>query len=357
MNIRKMSFNRNLQYRDLWKLRNIFFIIVARVCKPKITMNLLRFLYSSIFKNIRVSNMPIYAMLESSSQCNFSCKMCWRTLYKVNRAECNMPYDNFRNIIDKVGDYLIFVALWNYGEPLLNPDLARMVEYCSAKGIITVLSTNGSLLNREKSLALFNCGLKYLIICIDGISEDVYQKYRAADKLSEVENNLRWACGIKKKTKSKFPVIELQFIVMKENEHQVKDFLTLARSWGVDRVSLKRFSALRDSGLPGGFLPQNNDYVLDCYKKTGYVPKDFCSVPWQGLVINSDGGVVPCCSDYFSNQKLGNISEEDVSQIWNNARYIEFRRQVKHDINSVGICRDCPHDSGQVGSFISTRQF
>lgn len=296
-------------------------------------------------------------MFEPSSRCNLKCKMCRRTLYQFNRAECDMPYAKFKEIIDKIGDYLIFVGLWNYGEPLLNPDLSRMVEYCSKKGIITVLSTNGTLLNQAKSLDLFAAGLKYLIICVDGVTENVYQKYRNMAKLSELENNVRQACNLKKEKKLKFPVIELQFIVMKDNEHQLNDFFSFARSWGVERASLKKFSAFRNFESINEFIPQNDDYVLDCYKKTGDIYKNFCPVPWQGLVINSNGWVVPCCSDYFCIKKIGNAFTEDIDEMWNNNSYVEFRRQIRKDINLIDICCNCPHSSGQMGSFISVRQF
>ncbi len=301
--------------------------------------------------------MPLYAILEPSSRCNLSCKMCWRSLYGVNRVESDMPYNNFKDIIDKIGDSLIFVVLWNYGEPLLNPDINKMVEYCSRKGIITVLSTNGILLKQKKSLELFNAGLKYLIICVDAGSEDVYQKYRGAVKLSEIQNNISRACRLKRESKSKFPIIELQFIIMKGNEHQVDDFYSMAVFLGADMVSLKKFSALRRSGSLNEFMPLNSEYILDCYKKAWPIRKNLCPVPWQSLVINSDGSVLPCCSDYFSTQKFGNIFEEDIRAVWNNNEYVEFRRQIKHNIRFIGICCDCPHDSGQAGSFISTKQF
>jgi radical SAM protein with 4Fe4S-binding SPASM domain len=268
-----------------------------------------------------------------------------------------MPYDNFKKVIDEIGDCLIFVVLWNYGEPLLNSDLGKMIDYCSGKGIITVLSTNGSLLSKERSLELFNAGLKYLIICVDAVTEDIYQKYRGTVKLSEIKNNITQTCNLKKKNKLRFPIIELQFIVMKENEHQASDFFLMAGSWGVDRASLKKFSALRSSGALDEFMPLNSDYLLGCYKSPGFIQKNFCFVPWQSLVINSDGWALPCCSDYFCTEKMGNIFEEDINQIWNNSRCIQFRRRIKYNINSIDICRDCPHDSGQSGSFISTRQF
>ncbi|MFA5725407.1 MAG: radical SAM protein [Candidatus Omnitrophota bacterium] len=358
MDIKKFSFNRPLGLRDIWGLRAIFSIIFTRLCRPKIIINLLLFLYNGIFKCEKVSNMPLYLMLEPSSRCNLKCKMCWRTLYKFNRPEGDMPYAEFKEIIDKIGDCLIFVGLWNYGEPLLNPELNKMIAYCSKKGIVTVLSTNGTLLDRAKSLDLFAAGLKYLIICVDGVTEEVYQEYRNTAKLAEVENNVRQVCDLKKEKRSKFPVIELQFIVMKGNEHQVDEFFPLAYSWGLDRAVLKKVSMLKDIKLADDFLPRNDNYLLDCYKSTGKsIPKGFCDIPWQTMVVNSDGWVVPCCSDYFSLEKTGNVFVDSIDKIWNNNNYIKLRSRMKNDINPLGVCNNCPHHSGHTGSFISARNF
>lgn len=174
--------------------------------------------------------MPLYAMLEMNSRCNLKCTMCRRTLFQFNRAECDISYSQFKEIIDKIGDYLIFIGLWNYGEPLMNPELSKMIEYCSKKGIITILSTNGILLNGENSLSLLAAGLKYLIIYVDGISDDIYKKYRNTAQLTQIKNNVKWVCDLKKEKKFMFPIVELQFIVMKDNKHQVNNFFSTACS-------------------------------------------------------------------------------------------------------------------------------
>ncbi len=268
-----------------------------------------------------------------------------------------MSYSQFKEIIDKVGDYLIFIGLWNYGEPLVNPELYKMIGYCSKKNIITILSTNGILLNEENSRSLLAADLKYLIICLDGISDDIYKKYRNTAQFTQIKNNIIGFCELKKKNRSRFPIVELQFIVMRDNEYQVNNFFSTVCSWGVNRASLKKFSMLRNHRTVNEFMPKNEDYRLDCYKKAGHFRKIFCRVPWQSFVVNSDGWVVPCCSDYFSAEKMGNVFTDDVKEIWNNSNYIKFRRNIRQNINSVGICINCPHSCGQAGDFISVRQF
>lgn len=39
---------------------------------------------------------------------------------------------------------------------------------------------------------------------------------------------------------------------------------------------------------------------------------------------------------------MGNIFKEKFKNIWNNEKYISFRKKVKADINRISICVECP---------------
>ncbi len=353
--MRGMFFNRVFGLKDVWRLRLLLLVLLARVFQPAVFFNLILYFYNVILKRAKVSHRPFYAMIEPSSRCNLKCRMCWRTLYPFNRPETDMPLEKFTPLMEQLGPQLIFAALWNYGEPFLNRDLPKMVEACSRQGIVSVLSTNASLLEREQCLNLMAAGLKYLIISVDGVTEDVYQHYRVGARLSDLEKRVRALCGLKKEMRSAFPFVEVQLIVMRGNEHQVGEFLPMMRAWGADRVSLKKFSALRRSDAGCEMLPLKGGYRLDCHKDRGEVFGKFCAAPWQMLVVNADGGVVPCCSDYFSARRMGNVFYENVDEIWNNGSYGALRQQMRENRAAVDICADCPHRSGQAGSFIAAK--
>ena len=305
---------------------------------------------------IKLPYMPLYVMIEPTSRCNISCEMCERSLFTFNREEKDMPLCKFKKIIDELSDYLIFVVLWNYGEPLLHEDLEEMVAYCSQKGIISIVSTNGLLLERQRSIKLISAGLKYLIVSVDGANKQVYDKYRKGSDFEKVARNVKGVCLLRRQMRSAFPIVELQCIVMKHNEFQVEHFFHMAELWGADRASLKKFSTLLRYGYPGNFLPENNRFILEAFREGKDVHKRFCVTPWRSLVINSDGNIIPCCSDYFSIRKIGNAFSDNIRDVWNNQKYIEFRKAIKENISAVEICSDCPHVGAQEGDFARTKQ-
>jgi radical SAM protein with 4Fe4S-binding SPASM domain len=231
-----------------------------------------------------------------------------------------------------------------------------MIQYSTERNLITAVSTNGLLLNQATAIKLIESGLKYIIIGVDGTTAKVYKTYRRGGDFELVKNNIKRLCQIKKDRENRFPIVELQCVVMKNNENDAPSFFTLGRELGVDRVVLKRFSTLLRFKHPEVFLPRNNNLILETHRQNPVYKRNFCETPWRALVVTSDGSVLPCCSDFFSKQNMGNAFEDDIKKIWNNKKYTDFRKQVIKKITNIAICTDCSTIKGQEGSFIETRQ-
>ena len=58
---------------------------------------------------------------------------------EVAHALCQIIKND--KIVDEIEDYLLFLVMWEWGEPFLNPELPDMLRYASDKGIKTVTST------------------------------------------------------------------------------------------------------------------------------------------------------------------------------------------------------------------------
>ncbi|WP_421902063.1 SPASM domain-containing protein [Maridesulfovibrio sp.] len=70
-----------------------------------------------------------------------------------------------------------------------------------------------------------------------------------------------------------------------------------------------------------------------------------CAYPWQQLIIDLTGEVVPCCywSGYGnSGEPMGNINTQSIEEIWNNANYVELRRVIASgNIPATHPCANC----------------
>ena len=79
------------------------------------------------------------------------------------------------------------MVLWDWGEPLMNPELPAMIRYAAERDIKAVTSTNGHFFKHEDYIAeLLQSGLSTLIVAVDSVSADTYEVYRQEGDLTEV---------------------------------------------------------------------------------------------------------------------------------------------------------------------------
>ena len=92
-------------------------------------------------------------------------------------------------------------------------------------------------------------------------------------------------------------------------------------------------------------------YTYIRYKKENGVwitKKDIhhpCFRAWSGVVISSDGNVVPCCFDKNCNFVFGNISDPaynyNLKKIMKCEKAINFRKRLMDNRASIDICNNC----------------
>jgi MoaA/NifB/PqqE/SkfB family radical SAM enzyme len=93
-------------------------------------------------EDFTVEGFPVFVQIETTNHCNLKCPICPAGGLGFKRSKKHMSLEGFKSIIDDMRDYLLFIVLWDWGEPLLNPDLPDMTRYAAEHDIKTVASTN-----------------------------------------------------------------------------------------------------------------------------------------------------------------------------------------------------------------------
>jgi len=261
-----------------------------------------------------------------------------------------MKFDNFKKIVDECGPYLFNLTLWNWGEPFLNKDVYSMIEYAKSKRIFVRVSTNGHLLKDSKNIErVVRSGMDELIFSLDGASESTFLKYRKSGDFKGVMNNLRAMVEAKKRLRSRTPFIELQFIVMRHNEHEIPKIRRIAKEIGVDKLKLKTVSLETTNALAFGgdrerikqYKPKNKKYTRYTDDMRRKEVRNGCLRLWVSSVINWDGTVSPCCNDPNRIFNFGNIFEANFTEVWNGTKYAAFRKAILNNKNNINMCRNC----------------
>ena len=290
--------------------------------------------------------MPISVSFEPTTSCNLRCPECPSGLRAFTRPTGMLNNDFFSRTINDLHKDLLYLIFYFQGEPYLNPDFLKMVQFAHQKGIYTATSTNAHYLTDEKARETVESGLDRLIISIDGTTQDVYEQYRVGGQLSKVLEGTRRIVYWKKKLKSRTPFIFFQFLVVKPNEHQLDDIRKIGKEIGVDQVRFKTAQVYDYENDPHQLIPTIDKYSR--YKqdaagkrqvKSGL--RNQCWKLWHANVITWDGLVVPCCFDKDATHRLGNLQTQSFREIWQSEAYRDFRNQLTNGRKNIDICSNC----------------
>lgn len=299
---------------------------------------------SKIIKSPVVWGYPLTLSIEPTNLCNLKCPECPSGTGINTRPLGMMRFNEFKKLIDQVKDYTFYLQLFFQGEPFINKELIEMVRYAQENKIYVSISTNGLLVNKNNVNKILENAPDKLIFSIDGTDEETYQLYRVGGSLKKALEGLEILLEEKRRLNKNRPFIELQFIVMKQNEHQIDQIQKIADDYGVDKLTLKTMQVYSfESALK--FLPQNDKYsryeILDNKLHIKNKLKNQCFALWRTSVITWDLKVVPCCFDKDAEYEFGNLNINSFPVIWKSEMYKKFRNKILHNRQSIQICINC----------------
>ena len=301
--------------------------------------------YSRIMGSPKIKGMPISISFEPTTSCNLRCPECPSGLRSFTRPTGMLSKELFQNTIDHLQGTLSYLTFYFQGEPYLHPQFLKMVAYASKKGIYTATSTNAHYLHDGSARATVESGLDRLIISIDGTTQETYESYRIGGRMEKVTEGAKNIIAWKKKLKSRTPHVIFQFLVVKQNEHQIPEIYQLAETLGVDQVVLKT-AQIYDYENGSEFIPTLDQYSR--YRKNSdgtYAIKNkllnHCWKMWHSCVITWDGKVLPCCFDKDAHFVLGDLNKNSFEEIWKGERYAQFRASLLRSRSEIEICKNC----------------
>ena len=296
---------------------------------------------------------PYYYLVDICNVCNLRCPLCPTGIDKLGRVQGVMRFDEYRRILDKVKRYALVVSLYNHGEPFLNKDIFAIVDYTARNNVATNVSSNFNWPVPVDTRDIVRCGLEYMTVSLDGVTQETYQQYRVDGHIEEVFENMRDLLATRKALGSNTPFIEWQFIVFKHNQHEMGRARELAAKWGVD---LLRFvspgmtpAAMGDQDLRDMFMPddplfwERHPALAD---QRGYIYDRACFYLYRCMSIYYGGGVTPCCFTHERRHDFGDIHQGSVEDIWNNAKYrsarMLFSKRPPREERVPVVCDVCP---------------
>jgi MoaA/NifB/PqqE/SkfB family radical SAM enzyme len=319
---------------------------------------------------------PVCAYLEVTNRCNLLCTTCPRT-YEELEPPADMSLDLFTSIVDQLPD-LARAVLHGVGEPMLVPNLPRMVKYLKERGVYVLFNTNGTVLSERNGRALIDAGLDELRVSLDASNRESFKAIRGRDYFGRIVRNVRAFRELQEREGHARPQVSVWLTGLKETVEQLPAFVKVAAEIGVKEVYLQRLVFFTDSAIgmarpdqalferltqeEAAYLKEAEDLAHSlgvAFSASGATtepgpslkgsgdgsPWSLCRRPWSLMYFTANGRALPCCIAPFSqhgyeNYTLGHAGQQTLHDIWNGSAYREFRAALLSD-KPPKSCANC----------------
>jgi MoaA/NifB/PqqE/SkfB family radical SAM enzyme len=317
---------------------------------------------------------PVCLYLETTNRCNLPCTTCPRTFEELEPA-ANMSWGLFRSIVDQYPK-IARVVLHGVGEPLMVPNLPRMIRYLKERGTYVLFNTNGTLLNERRGHDLIASGLDELRVSLDAAEPVAFKAVRGKDAFDRIVKNVREFRALQRSLGAAAPRVSLWLTGLKETIGQLPAFVDLAAAIDVPEVHLQRMVFFADGqglsrsdqslfervdGDEEGLIREaearakRHGILFDASGATepgtslkradDTRPWSLCTRPWTLMYFTAHGRALPCCIAPFSLRgydafTLGNATQQSLRDIWNGEKYRAFRAGLLSDAPPAA-CANC----------------
>lgn len=160
--------------------------------------------------------------------CNLKCVHCYAHATDESSSGELTTAEGLQ-LINDLSAFGVPVILFSGGEPLVRKDLPELAAFAVSKGMRAVISTNGTLIDREKARTLKEIGLSYVGISLDGMQE-VNDRFRGVKgAFAKAMHGIRCCqeAGIK---------VGLRFTINKRNINEIPGIFDLMEEMEIPRV-------------------------------------------------------------------------------------------------------------------------
>jgi mycofactocin biosynthetic radical S-adenosylmethionine protein MftC len=290
---------------------------------------------------------PVNLTWEITHKCNLSCIHCLSDSRKEYPGELSL--EECKGIVDQLAALKVFEINFGGGEPLLKDYFLPLVDYIHTKGIVTCISTNGTLLTREIVDLLAENSLVHLQVSLDGATPEVNDRIRGKGTFPRIIKGIELLA-------SRHVSFSINTVVTSLNYLNLTDLQALAGSYGANlRVSRFRpsgraraswdklkLSAEQLEGLSEwlgdhpGILTGDSFFSISG-KGRRELGLDMCGACKMTCCIDPVGSVYPCAFMQTEEFCGGNIRKTTFKEIWDSSPvFLRFRKL------EPASCKRCP---------------
>jgi MoaA/NifB/PqqE/SkfB family radical SAM enzyme len=288
-------------------------------------------------------------------ECNYRCYFCAHPYYAERPV---LTFQTWHKVLKDLRRWLgIFRMNFLGGEPFLRNDFVDILSCSRRLGVMTGITTNASLINKELADQLGKLNLFSIGISLDGATAETHERVRGCpgcfEKVMNALEYLRTACDMRTN-------IVIRVIVMKDNLDELVNIVSMVKKLNLTGVifqpldphpvldgkppdvempsfdfptwvaeydshrikdshplkeTVSELISMKQAGEPILNSPASLEQIFQQISYPESRQPGRCAVGVRNLMILPNGDVHTCC-DTVNFKPIGNISEHKIDEIW-----------------------------------------
>ena len=287
------------------------------------------------FKYYNSKLFPGFLQFESATTCQASCKMCVYG-HGFNRHGSKAKWSTLIKIIEEALPYVQGACPFLMQEPCLEPRLIGILQnmrqvnkHCG----ITIYSNMQDMTPELTHQIIDNQLIDVLVTSFYAPDAETHAEWQCGLDYDKCVEKIEYFIKYRDEKGYGKPRVHMHMIAIPE---LMKKFNIFMKRWEdkADLVGVVHYDTFH------GHMPDYgcNDEVFEEAESERYP----CPRLWNGFNVLSSGDVIPCCSDFNGEIRLGNVREDTVFNIWRNTKFNELRQMhLDGRQDEIPLCKDC----------------
>lgn len=272
--------------------------------------------------------------VEIGNICNLRCSFC----PEMKRERRQMTADEFRRVCQAIKGYTDYIYLHVMGEPLLHPELEKILQIAHSYGFRVCITTNGTLLAKCGELLRSHSEVVHKVnVSVHSIEGNGIEQ-RLEKYMNEVVDFAKAAAerGI-------FTILRLWNLDSKEalGTNLQNEFIEEMLRREFSGEWKKRWNGYMLSDRI--FLEFAGAFVWPIESEAEEQKVGSCRGLIDQIAILANGAVVPCCLDSEGVISLGNIFEDSFESIIESPRAKAIKEGFLHGEMREEMCKKCSY--------------
>lgn len=299
---------------------------------------------------------PEMAYLDLTMRCNLRCAHCGVSAGEASANE--LSSEQLRDALGQLAQLGVAAVCFSGGEPLLHADLFALAEHARTLGLVTELSTNGTLIDEQRARQIA-AHFQHVQVSLDGASAAVHERLRGHGTFARTVSGISQlrAAGV---------AFTLGCVLHRDSLHDVEALAGLAGELGADALRLIHFVPAGRGAVSAQLEPslaELRDLAqrMPAIRRRAPLPVsevnfEFlfgppeplteevrcgpinCGGGWSSLTLTPTGDVLPC--SFFVGMRCDNLRDRPLAEIWARSPLFNYLRSLR--VSEIGgKCATC----------------